>query len=208
VSFIEIYRQQVKQFFVILEEKNLLLSKIPSVKYSDNELKTINLHHRQIRTGITKLIERTNRIVDENFNETEFSEFLILLRAYEFVIHLEYIKDILIEMLNKEKFPENIENKPLGSVIKKINEQLYPHSSNSSEEKSGKELRKLNYELFFVDFRNAIIHRKYKLDNMELFYNDYQGEQIKINSDKFKEMISKLILLEVHTIGKYSELVT
>lgn len=203
----ENYRKNLKHFLSLLEDKKLLRESITTPIYSNDNLKIINFHHSQVRKGITQLIERTDKITDEKLSIGEFTEFVILLRTYEFIMRIEYSKDLLVEMLDKNKFNSNIEEVSLGVVIKKINNKLYPLDEKTEKEKIAlNQIRNINRDLFYVDFRNAIVHRKYKLDGTELFYNDYDGNQVYIDNSKFNEMNRLLIQLEVILGSKYNDL--
>ena len=114
--------------------------------------------------AIAKLLERKKKIVDKKFTQQEFNLFIDTIRVYDMTVNLELIKDVLVGALKQK--PLGINDKmTIGTVIDQINNKLYPLRRLKGYAKLKTEaLRKANMDIFFVNFRNAIIHRRYKFD--------------------------------------------
>ena len=147
--------------------------------------------------GLYQILMKEKKIVDKDFSLNQFENFIILIKAHKFVIELEDVKDTFMDCLDETKFLKRSDIKrgkemndfSIGEIIWKINNKLYPIDQVSGRKKSSYvQLRKVNSDLFFIDFRNAIIHRAYDIKGQILTYQDSKGNDINLTAKNFEIM--------------------
>lgn len=133
----------------------------------------LNADHLIIGKGLGRVIANSKHIIDDTFSEQDFVHFAIYLSVHSFVIQIEQLKDAFVSCLDKDKLNLKEEDS-LGNVIHKINQKI-----NLSD--------KLK-ELFFLDFRNAIVHRRYTVHAEILTYILPNEIEVSITIEKFSKM--------------------
>jgi len=177
--------------FSKLKEKDMIADKF---KNDNSNLSLKNMGFKYpIIIGVSKLLERSDKIIDDKFTQEDFTSFIVNLQAYYSTTELEVIKDVFARMLKPQSLGfdqnEKLEVKELGTIIGRVADKLYP-----SDQTKNDNIRKL----FLVDFRNAIVHRDYVFQGGILTYANKKGEQFHLDSDGMKEMST-----QIHTIDLY-----
>lgn len=164
--------------------------------------------------NLNKLLERKDSILDDEFEEFEFTSLIIESRIAEFCMRLESVKYYLTLILEPSKMrysKEVEENKSihlldmtLGNVVGRINYKIYPTTGLSGKYlQTQNENRKKVGEVFYVQPRNDMIHRRFTIlgDGIEL------GESRQaIDRRSFGLMYHNLEMLEMSLSDKANQI--
>ena len=185
------------RFWLNLENNNLIKTSINQSIDTKDLLTLMNQDHKIILNGLQKIVEKENNIADHEFPSSRFEEFIILLKAYEFVINLEQLKDMFADCLDETKLLKSnkrnrritLKDITLGEMIYSINDLLYPlNQVNNLKKENYKALREEHRDLFFLDFRNAIVHRKFRIHCRILTYLNNNNEEVNFTAREFTKM--------------------
>jgi len=192
----------LEQFWSTLKEANLIVKKFPRIN-DQYDLKNMGGKY-PIILGISKLKKQKQKIIDNRFSNKEFDELMLNLEIYYLTTELETIKDVFALMLNKNKLKikqdNDIRDLALGTVIGKVNDVLYPNL------RKQKKMRDNNRDLFFVDFRNAIIHRNFVYQGTFLTYRDRYKKLHYLSAEKLRKMSEKIQFLSRFIIQKANDM--
>lgn len=172
--------------------------------------------HARFALGIEKLLARRENIINEEFEEWEFQSLMIEIRVFEFCVRIESLKFQLSLMLNPSKLryareeQDNesivLRNLMLGNILERIKFKIYPLGSLEGEAKQRQiENRNAVDDLFFLDFRNAIIHRNFEQVPNGLAYGNLR---IHVGAEVFRQMSRNLDTLELTIEEKRNQLDT
>lgn len=180
------------EFFQELENAQLITD-TPIGEFDPKKYLTwLNRDDSIIGTGKLELVSHMESIINEKFSEEDFLKFLIVLSVYQFTIRIEQLKDIFLDCLDLEKLKLRSNEPTLGDIIWKINDRLYPLEQISTDKQDEvKKIRKGHEDLFFLEFRNAVIHRAYVIGSTRITYLDKDNQDIKLSSKDFARMIEQ-----------------
>lgn len=189
-------------------ENNDLITNAPIRDFNAGTFASwLNSDYRIIGNGLHEILANEESIVNENFSHLDFVHFVIYLNAYSFVVQLEQLKDTFVRCLDENKL--HIQNNdPLGTVILKINDKLNPLAQTpQANQESSKQRRGERRELFFIDFRNAIAHRRYTVHAEILSYLDKDDNEVNLTAIDFERMKEQFDVLRQHIFNYESNLV-
>lgn len=190
-------KQKCSEFFKKLENANLItgtpIKEFDARKY----LIWLNRDESLIRNGKLELVSHMDSIISDKFPKEDFEKFLIALSVYQFTIKLEQLKDVFLDCLDLEKIKLRNNEPTFGEIISAINEKIYPIEQISEDKKEiAKKIRKENYNLFFIEFRNVIIHRKYVIGSTKITYVDKNNEEQQLLHKDIAKMLEEFSVLQ------------
>jgi len=201
--------QRVNNFISSLENNNLFL---PLVNQDENFLGEVraSAFHQRLAT----LSGLQDIIIKAGMDQMDYYGLMAEIRAYQFCIRLETLKDTFANMLNNRLATRDelsnsdfqLNGLTIGTLIRRINNILYPLDGlGESEKERLKQQRDDNQELFFRTFRNSIIHRDFELIGANLVYGSESDPQT-WNSITAQTMSDQLTTLEVMISQKLTSL--
>lgn len=183
-------------FFQELKKAELITDS--SIKEFDAKkyLTWLNRDDSLIANGKIEMVSHMDSIVSEKFPAEDFIKFLIVLSIYQFTIKLEQLKDVFLDCLIKEKLKLKSDDPTLGDIIWAINNILYPLDQISDGKKEdAKKIRKSYQDLFFIEFRNAVIHKTYVVGSERITYLNKEREEKRVSLKELSTMIEKFDFL-------------
>lgn len=202
--------RRVNDFISSLEANDLFLPLVDDNKNLMGEIRSSEFHQR-----LSSLSSLQDVIIRAGMDEMDYFGLMAEIRAYQFCIRLETLKVTFSSMLDIKKLatPDELKKSDfqlddltLGTLIRRINEVIYPlNGVEGLEKQQRKQMRDKNQELFFRTFRNSIIHRDFELIGANLIYGDDKDPQT-WNSVIAETMSSQLTTLEVLISQKLTSL--
>ncbi len=184
IDRIEPYRKEnFLHLLDIFEEESLLKSKVDILKTITQEL-NITPFHDPIPLGINA-IENKKECLD--MDESLYSDFIDTVMIHSLVIALENLWIIMTNVLKDL----GIKDKPMGTGLDILMDKIWTTIGVSGKTKqSREEFQNTFKELFYNNFRNAIIHRRFE------FRNDGTGRVLVIWNKQKNETVINITALE------------
>jgi len=168
-------------------------------------LRDLGINYSEITSSVNKLIEREEKIIDNNFDGDQFTDMIIHLRSYLFSIELEEIRYIFAKMLVPNKLKNRrelddpiLEDFTMNAILQRIG---------NKREWDG-EKRRTHRKLFFIAFRNSIIHGNYLVEGQILSYENEDGYQENLDAKNFNKIKFEVDEIQTFIFTKYQELLT
>ena len=206
--------KDVNNFLKHLESYGLFFEHIPQTGFTSN-LRELNFTG-SFHSGVENLLGRKDRIVDNEFHEDDFIELIMEIKAYQFCVRLESLVYDFAKLLRPELLQTNREKQDnvvpdltldtIGGLIHRINQLVLNNNGLSGDVLERRRNTREHYkELFFLKFRNSIIHRDYKIMDSILYYDSENTQNL--NSNDFRIMSSKLDVLELAIYKKQDTII-
>ncbi len=135
----------------------------------------------------------------------QFESFVIQVRAWEYCLDLERLKNLISELIIPERlhypkeiekdFTPNLRNTSLGDLLDRTSYQIYDENL--------EENKKTMKRFFHQDFRNAIFHDDYNIVLGEIVWNNPEEQ---VSNKGYRQMDDDLTFLETMFQDKYNSL--
>lgn len=194
-------RDALNNFWIELDDNDFVVTSITQ----SIRLRDLGFNYSEISSFVDRLIQRSKKIIDENFNDDEFTDMIIHLRSYLFAIELEEIRYIFAKLLVPDKLKyqsetdaPHLEDMTMNTILQRIGDKLTWNSTK----------RRTNRELFFIDFRNAIIHGNYIVQGQVLSYENEDGDQENLAADNFNRIKFQVDEIQSFIFTKYHDVLS
>lgn len=188
-------------FWSKLTDNDLVLTSI----IQSLRLRDLGFNYSEISSYINKLIELEQKIIDAGFNDNDFTNMIIHLRSYLFTFELEEIRYIFAKLLDPSELRyqsdtdvPKLDDMTMNTILQRIGNKLGLDAPT----------RKTHRKLFFIDFRNAIIHGNYVVEGEILSYENEDGEQENLAANNFNRIKFEVDEIQYFIFGKYHDLLS
>lgn len=170
---VESIRKATELFLKTIEEEGVY--KFNSSLFSDYGEHFKNWSNR--RNLFLKTLEKIANKVDGTLSDEESETFMVQISIWNLASILELIKFFLMLLVNKEKIDLDPEKAMYGQVIESICKEIgYDETT-----------KKTTLDNFMVDFRNAIFHNKYNIENGGIIYKNYDNQSVILTNLQLSE---------------------
>lgn len=129
------------------------------------------------RNLFLKTLQKIASKVDGTLSNEEAETFMIQISIWNLASILELTKFFLMLLINKEKIDLDPEKAMYGQVIEAICKEIGYNEIT----------RKITLDNFMVDFRNAIFHNKYNIENGGIIYKNYDNQSVILTNEQLNE---------------------
>jgi len=129
------------------------------------------------RNLFLKTLQKIAIKVDGILSDEEAETFMIQISIWNLASILELTKFFLMLLINKEKIDLDPEKAMYGHVIDSICKEIGYNETT----------RKITLDNFMVDFRNAIFHNKYNIENGGVIYKNYDNQSVILTNEQLNE---------------------
>ena len=166
----------IKHFLETLEEEKIY--KFNAELWNEKKDEIENTAKR-----LRAFVQSFKKIADSGLDNIDISDegkiiFLIQNRVWIIASFLEMVKNFLILFIDTERCDKfDSETVMYGRLIKILCKAIGYN----------KKLRDITFDIFLVDFRNAIFHNKYEFNNDGMTYENYDKKNIFLSFEQIAE---------------------